>query len=148
MSRKKRNRITSTNTIPSDGDAYLSSSTSSSTASSASNSSSSSLSSSTHPRSPRTSPTTLINDGKDNSNPQTQHEGLRRRPSNPDPKPAPNPNKKKTTKLRASKSRAAAAAARVSQLEFFADDPWNAMLVLGLRVYSKGDVRVGVGVRK
>lgn len=142
----RRRGITSTNRIPSDGDAYLSSSTSSSTASSASNSSSSSLSS-THPRSPRTCPTTLINDSKDNSNPQTQHEGLRRRPSNPDPKPVPNP-KKKTTKNQKSKSRSAAAAARVSQLEFFADDPWNAMLVLGLRVYSKGDVRVGVGVRK
>jgi hypothetical protein len=89
----------------------------------------------------------LINDGKDNSNQQTQYEGPRRRPSNPDPKPVPNP-KKKTAKNRTSKSRAAAAAARVSQLEFFADDPWNAMLVLGLRVYSKGDVRVGVGVRK
>jgi hypothetical protein len=89
----------------------------------------------------------LVNDGKDNSNQQTQYEGLRRRPSNPDPKPVLNP-KKKTAKNRTSKSRAAAAAARVSQLEFFADDPWNAMLVLGLRVYSKGDVRVGVGVRK
>jgi hypothetical protein len=96
----------------------------------------------------------LNNDGKDNSNQQTQYEGLRRRrPSNPDPNPVPNPKKKKkkTAKGRTSKSRAAAsaaAAARVSQLEFFADDPWNAMLVLGLRVYSKGDVRVGVGVRK
>lgn len=36
------------------------------------------------------------------------------------------------------KSRASSAA----HLDFFADDPWNAMVVLGLRVYSKGDVTV------
>ena len=39
-----------------------------------------------------------------------------------------------------SKSRASSAA----QLDFFAKDPWNAMVVLGLRVYSKGEVKVTV----
>jgi hypothetical protein len=29
-------------------------------------------------------------------------------------------------------------------LDFFASDSWNAMLALGLRVYSKGDVKVKV----
>ena len=38
------------------------------------------------------------------------------------------------------KSRTSSAA----HLDFFADDPWNAMVVLGLRVYSKGEVTVKV----
>ena len=38
------------------------------------------------------------------------------------------------------KSRAPSAA----QLDFFAGDPWNAMVVLGLRVYSKGEVKIKV----
>lgn len=38
------------------------------------------------------------------------------------------------------KSRASSAA----HLDLFADDPWNAMVVLGLRVYSKGEVTIKV----
>lgn len=31
-----------------------------------------------------------------------------------------------------------------THLDFLNGDPWNALLVLGLRVYSKGEVRVKV----
>jgi hypothetical protein len=42
------------------------------------------------------------------------------------------------------RTRAKSRASSAAHLGFFADDPWNAMVVLGLRVYSKGEVKVRV----